>query len=141
MCTRMTFPCVDSKAPSYPRNVTLVAVQLGTAMAWVPASQLQLPPSQGIWGATAHQAVTPTSLRSCWSPDLAAGSTSHQCESSYGTGSINTYLGCGVINSFTWKLGEKLDLAFDDEGVWLVLGVQGTGVQRAQQLVGAVEQP
>lgn len=65
VCTRMTFPCVNSKAPSYPRNVTLAAVQLGTAMAWVPASQLQLPPSQGIWGVSAHQAVTPTSLRSC----------------------------------------------------------------------------
>lgn len=92
VCTRMTFPCVNSKAPSYPRNVTLVAVLLGTAMAWVPASQLQLIPSQGIWGTSAHQAVTATSLRSCWTPDLAAGSTSHQCGSSYGAGSLNTWL-------------------------------------------------
>ena len=48
--TRVTFPCVNSKAPSYPRNVTLAAAQLGTAVAWVPASQLQLPPGQRVWG-------------------------------------------------------------------------------------------
>lgn len=52
----------------------------------------------------------------------------------HGAGSLNTSLGYGPINSFTWKFGEELDLAFDDEGVWLVLGVQ-----RAQELVGAME--
>jgi len=45
--TRVTFPWVNSKAPSYPRNVTLATTQLGMAMAWVPASQLQLPPREG----------------------------------------------------------------------------------------------
>lgn len=144
VCTRMTFPCVNSKAPSYPRNVTLAAVQLGTAIAWVPASQLQLPPSQSIWGASALggpvpsacQAVTPTSLRGCRSPDLATGSTSHQCGSSYGAGSLNIHLAYGLINSFTWKSGEKLALAFDNEGGWVVLDVQESGVQRAEQLSG-----
>lgn len=77
----------------------------------------------------------PTRLRSCWSPDLTAGSTSHQRGSSCGAGSLNTYPGCGLMNAFTWKFTEELDLAFGAEGVWLVLGVQ-----RAVQSVRAVEQ-
>lgn len=58
----MTFPCVNSKAPSYPRNVTLAAVQLGMAMAWVPASQLQLPQLRGCGGAGALKLALPSAL-------------------------------------------------------------------------------
>lgn len=62
---------MNSKAPSYLRNVTLAAVQLGMAVAWVPASQLQLALAGESEGAgafglalpSAHQTLTPTTLR------------------------------------------------------------------------------
>lgn len=141
--TRVTFPCVNSSAPSYPRNVTLAAVQLGMAMACVPASQLQLPPAGGsgvadalgLALASAHQAVTFTSSLLVW--ELTWGSLS--CPLRHGL--INLFLKLCLT-----KCGVKLDLAVMmrvSELCWECSKVRvcgRAGIQRAQQLLGAVEQ-
>lgn len=52
---------LNSKAPSYPRNVTLAAMQLGVPVAGPPASQLQL-----LGGGWSPWAGTPTALGMIW---------------------------------------------------------------------------
>lgn len=84
-------------------------MQLGKAMAWVPASQLQLPLAgvSGLALPSAHQPVTPTGQGRCW------GTRSRCClciPPVWGSPGAVWTMGSQILflSCVLWKFGEKL---------------------------------